>query len=78
MARATHNIYAYRLKTQSGFIEHFDDDAEWGAGAKLLELMRSHNIEYRLLCATAWYGMSHFGRGRHDGILNAAKSVLNV
>ena len=32
IARATHNIYAYRLRAGNGsIVEHYDDDREWGA-----------------------------------------------
>ena len=54
VARATHNTYAYRIRSGDRVIEHYDDDGEYGAGAKLLELMRQHGVVDKLLCVTRW------------------------
>jgi hypothetical protein len=33
------NVYAYRIKRPNGaFIEHYEDDGDWGAGDKVLKL----------------------------------------
>ena len=76
IARASHNIYAYRLKTQHGYIEHFDDDGAWGIGNKLLAMLRENTCENALVCVTGWYGGSNLGRSRLDHILKAAKYCL--
>jgi len=78
VARATHNIYAYRIKTGSGFLEHFEDDGEWGAGSKLLNMLKENNIENTLVCTTRWYGGVHLGKVRFDHIVNVAKSSLKL
>ena len=78
VARATHNIYAYRLKTGHGYLEHFEDDGEWGAGSKLLNMLRENNIEDTLVCTTRWYGGSHLGKARFDHIVNVAKISLKL
>ena len=78
VARASHNIYAYRVKRDNRFLEHYDDDGEWGAGAKLLELMRENSIEDTLVCTTRWCGERHLGRTRFDLVLNAAKQTLGL
>ena len=78
VARATHNIYAYRLKRGTSFTEHYEDDGEWGAGRLLLKLLRDNHIEDRLVCVTRWYGGSHLGRARFDHILEAARQTLNI
>jgi len=76
VARAKHNIYAYRVKTGSGMLEHYNDDGEWGAGAKLLELLQEKGVENTLVCTSRWYGSSHLGRARFQQIINAAKKSL--
>ena len=78
VARAHHNVYAYRLKTPSGYVEHFMDDGEWGAGAKLLALLRSENIENTLVCTSTWKGLKNIGRAKFDQIVSTAKEVLGV
>ena len=78
IARATHNIYAYRLKTPSGHLEHYEDDGEWGAGSKLLDLLKANHIEDTLVCVTRWYGGTHLGKARFDFILNCAKKSLQI
>ena len=42
IARATHNILAYRFETQEGkgVVQDFDDDGETAAGGRLLHLLQ--------------------------------------
>jgi len=78
-ARASHNIYAYRIQTGGGsLIEHYEDDRAWGAGRELLKLLRQHNITNRMVCVTRWNGASYLGRTRYDDILKAAKITLQI
>ena len=78
VARASHNIYAYRLKSGNGFIEHYEDDREWGAGRMLLELLKKNGRENELVCVTRWYGGKRLGRKRFDHISSAAKHALQI
>ncbi len=75
VARATHNIYAYRLNNGA---EHCEDDGEWGAGQVLLQILREHNVTNRLVCVTRWYGKRHLGRARFDYIKDAALTTLGL
>ena len=77
-ARATHNIYAYRISKPDGFMEHYEDDGEYGAGRKLLDLLISNNINNIMVCVSRWYGGTHIGQVRFEHIMNAAKTVLNI
>ena len=77
VARAKHNIYAYRLKSGNGYLEHYRDDGEWGAGTRLLNMLREKNISDKIVCVTRWYGGTHLGKARFDCILNAAINSLN-
>ena len=78
VARATHNIYAYRLKCGNRYVEHFEDDREWGAGRMLLDLLRNENRDNELVCVTRWYGGKRIGKKRFDYMLGAAKEALMI
>jgi hypothetical protein len=75
VARAQHNVYAYRLENGT---EHCEDDGEWGGGRVLLQLLREHNITNRLVCVTRWYGGKHLGRARFDYIREAGSMSLGL
>ena len=77
VAKATHNIYAYRIKTATRTIENSCDDGEYGAGKRVLELMRELNITNQMVIVTRWYGGQHMGPRRFNCILNAAKEVIS-
>ena len=78
VARANHNIYAYRLEAGDQIIEHFSDDREWGAGRKVLELLREHNVTNKLVCVSRWYGGINLGQARFDHIKEAARLTLGL
>ena len=61
VAKATHNIYAYRFKNESCIIEKSCDVGEYGAGKRVLELMRELNITNQMVIVTRWYGGQHMG-----------------
>ena len=78
-ARATHNIYAYRVQSEDGTItEHYHDDGEFGAGSKLLNMLKEQNTVNELVCVTRWYGGTHLGTARFQCILDTAKAVLDI
>lgn len=78
VGRATHNTYAYRLRSETGYVEHYEDDGEWGAGAKLLDYLRENDIENTLVCTSRWSGGTLLGRSRFNLILQVAKESLNL
>ena len=78
VASATHNIYAYRLATSNGILEHYEDDGEFGAGHHVLQLLKAQNIENRLVCVSRWYGGTHLGPSRFELIKKAAEQVLSM
>ena len=75
-ARASHNIYAYRIKHGDSFTEHYDDDGEYGAGQHLLNLLRDCNAENALVCVLRWYGGVHLGKARFQYITDAGREAL--
>ena len=78
VARASHNMYAYRIQAGSTVIEHYEDDREWGAGRQLLKLLKDNNITNKIVCVSRWQGGSNLGRARFDHILKAAKQTLQI
>ena len=77
-AKATHNIFSYRIKSANGIREYYEDDGEYGAGRRLMELMRQNDITNTLLCVTRWYGDKHMGPVRFKLILDCANEVLQM
>jgi len=78
VGRASNNTYAYRLRSGDRCIEHYEDDGEWGAGAKLLDFLRDNDIEDSIVCISRWSSGAYIGRARYDAILQAAKEVLDL
>ena len=78
VARATHNIYAYRIMSGGGVFEHYEDDGEYGAGGRLLDLLLDNDICDQMICVTRWYGGTHLGPGRFNHILDAGRRVLEL
>lgn len=77
VARATHNIYAYRIQTAGGkVLEHFEDDSEWGSGRILLTEMQKAKTVNILLCVTRWCGPKLLGKARFRHIEEAACQAL--
>ena len=60
----------------STVVEHFDDDGEFGAGHRLLELLQKQNIVNTMVCVTRWYGGKHLGPVRYQIITENAEQVL--
>lgn len=78
VARATHNIYAYRLKHGDQVAEHYEDDGDHGAGRHLLNLLRELSITNQLVCVSRWCsGRTFLGRARYDHIVDAARLALD-
>jgi hypothetical protein len=76
-ARATHNIYAYRITSGNHTVtEHYEDDGEYGAGHRLLQLLQKQNVSNQLICVSRWYGGKHLGSARFNYVEEAGKDVL--
>jgi len=79
VARASHNTYAYRLKSAGGRItEHFQDDGDHGAGYHLLNLLKEKNITNRLVCVSTWSSGARLGRARFDQVRQSASLALET
>ena len=72
-------IYAYRLSgTNNQTIEHYEDDGEYGAGRRLLNLLQEKDISEQLVCVTRWHCGPNIGRARFTFINDAANAVLSL
>ncbi|CAI2293964.1 unnamed protein product [Caenorhabditis sp. 36 PRJEB53466] len=81
ISRATHNILAYRYTTikDGRQIHHHDcqDDGEFGASSKMLELMDRMKADNVMVVVTRWYGGIHLGPDRFRHINNLTRQILS-
>jgi hypothetical protein len=77
VARATHNIMAYRIKLPNGtHAADHDEDGESAAGGRLLRLLHVTDATDVCVVVTRWYGGIHLGPDRFKHINNAARDLL--
>ncbi|KAG4106079.1 UPF0029-domain-containing protein [Neocallimastix lanati (nom. inval.)] len=78
IAKATHNMFAYRIEEEGGVInEGNDDDGEHGAGmtlAGLLEVIDARNV---FVMVSRWYGGIKLGPDRFKHIKDIALQLLD-
>ncbi|CAD6443654.1 b1c3478c-0cf1-4eef-af48-bbafc0175a85-CDS [Sclerotinia trifoliorum] len=68
---ATHNITAWRIKTDNGITyQDCDDDGESAAGGRLLHLMQLMDLWNVMVVVTRWYGGQKLG-ARRFAVINA-------
>ena len=78
VAKATHNIYAYRIQGQGRMIENSCDDGEFGAGNRVLNVLRDQKAKNVMVIVTRWYGGVHMGPQRFNCIINATSKALSL
>ncbi|KAG0167543.1 hypothetical protein DFQ30_005978, partial [Apophysomyces sp. BC1015] len=77
IAKATHNIMAYRIDMSDGYVvQGCDDDGETAAGSRLLELMQLMNVQNVVVIVSRWFGGTKLGADRFRDINKCAKQVL--
>ncbi|CAG8513329.1 6120_t:CDS:2 [Paraglomus occultum] len=77
IARATHNILAYRIVLDGGVIlQDNDDDGEDAAGGRLLHLLQILDAKNVLVIVSRWYGGIKLGPDRFKDINNCARNLL--
>jgi putative IMPACT (imprinted ancient) family translation regulator len=87
IAKATHNILAYRLvKTRNDtskvkipdsiVIQDYDDDGETAAGGRLLKLLENCGCENVAVVVSRWYGGVKLGPDRFKDINTVARDLL--
>ena len=72
IARATHNIFAFRFTdSKTGICYHdCDDDGEAAAGAKLAEVLRLMGADGVAVVVTRWFGGTLLGSSYANKLLN--------
>ncbi|ETW07826.1 hypothetical protein, variant [Aphanomyces invadans] len=76
IARATHNMLAYRI-VKDVVIKDSDDDGEGGAGSKLSHLLEMTQAQNAVV-VSRWYGGIQLGPDRFKHIANCARDVLET
>jgi len=80
IARATHNMLAYRIEGEksSSLLQDCDDDGEDAAGGRMLHLLQLLDVKNVVVVVSRWYGGIHLGPDRFKHINNAARQVLEL
>ncbi|KAK4516905.1 uncharacterized protein ATC70_000232 [Mucor velutinosus] len=79
IAKATHNILAYRITMPDGkVLQDNDDDGESAAGGRLSHLMQILEVENVVVVVTRWFGGIHLGPDRFKDINNVARTALDA
>lgn len=78
VARATHNMIAYRFwdDEKSCFVADNDDDGEKGSGMKLAALLELSESQNCIVVVSRWFGGVKLGPSRFKYIANAAREAL--
>ncbi|MCJ1407349.1 eIF2 kinase Gcn2p negative regulator [Ptychographa xylographoides] len=85
IAKATHNIRAYRIRTPAQpdtpqakevVFQDCDDDGETAAGGRLLHLLQVMDVWNVLVVVSRWYGGVNLGPDRFRIINGVAREVL--
>jgi hypothetical protein len=78
IARATHNMVAYRIAGTDEGVFHCDndEDGEHGAGAKLSFLLDAMDAQNVVVVVSRWYGGVHLGPLRFKVIANMAREIV--
>ena len=77
VAKATHNITAWRIRGEKGVqYQDCDDDGETAAGSRALHLMELMNVWDAMVVVSRWYGGVQLGPDRFRLINQAARDAL--
>ncbi|KAI9027258.1 hypothetical protein CLU79DRAFT_833179 [Phycomyces nitens] len=78
IAKATHNIMAYRITSGQNILERGDDDGETAAGGRLLHLLQMANVENVMVVVSRWFGGTQLGADRFRDINKCAQVALKA
>lgn len=78
VARATHNMIAYRFwdDSKNCFVSDNDDDGEKGAGSKLAALLEMADVRDAIVVVSRWFGGILLGSSRFKWIASTARDAL--
>jgi len=76
VAKASHNMFAYRFTHDGTHFSDNDDDGEKGSGSKLAGLLVMCQVENVLVIVSRWFGGSKLGPARFKWIAGVARDGL--
>ncbi|KAF8381007.1 impt-1 [Pristionchus pacificus] len=80
IARATHNIYAYRVRAekdgQNFQMDDCFDDGEHGASPKMMQILQTMKANGLIVVVSRWYGGIHLGPDRFRIINNLTREIV--
>ena len=77
IARASHNMHAYRFVDKRGVqVADNEDDGESSSGAKLASLLELTRVNNVLVVVSRWFGGIHLGPARFKYIASTARLLL--
>ncbi|KAL7507848.1 hypothetical protein ACHAWX_000702 [Stephanocyclus meneghinianus] len=76
VARASHNMFAYRFTKDGVLVSDNDDDGEKGSGAKLASLLQLSRVDNVLVVVSRWFGGIHLGPARFKHIASVGRDGL--
>lgn len=78
VAKASHNMFAYRFTNEETgtLVSDNDDDGEKGSGSKLASLLDMCNVDNVLVVVSRWFGGIHLGPARFKWIAWVAREGL--
>ncbi|KAL7529005.1 hypothetical protein ACHAXR_003791 [Thalassiosira sp. AJA248-18] len=77
IAKATHNMFAFRFTNGDGsLVSDNDDDGEKGSGSKLASLLDMCHVDNVFVVVSRWFGGSKLGPARFKWIAGVARDGL--
>lgn len=77
VARASHNVMAYRIeKSPNTFLHDNNDDGEKGASSRLMHLLQILDARDVVVVVSRWYGGILLGADRFKHINNCARQLI--
>ncbi|EEB09652.1 hypothetical protein SJAG_04873 [Schizosaccharomyces japonicus yFS275] len=77
IAKASHNMYAYRFISDHGnVVQDNDDDGETAAGSRMGHLLTMMDAKDVFVCVHRWFGGVHIGPDRFKHINSAAREAV--
>ena len=76
VAKATHNMFAYRFYSNDILVSDNDDDGEKGSGSKLASLLELANVDNVIVVVSRWFGGVHLGPARFKWIASVGRDGL--
>ena len=78
-ARATHLVYAFKVKKENGQTEiNYEDDREYDAGKCLFKMLNESGVDSVLVAVSRLFGGTELGYQRFGHYVDSGKEVPNI